>query len=127
MEFEDILKNYYSKPKSDYNFDNQDMEKVVVERDKIKELAIKLLSDFDKVNTKLRDVIAERDKLKEENHNLRQECIHMNNEVQNAKKNDAQRKDLYNETTSLRRERTAYAKAIGAIYGALEELTKTLN
>lgn len=121
MEFDAIIDDLYKEFRLDKtNNSNNELVNLKEENKKIKELAVKVLNDFDKVNTKLRDTIAERDKLKEENHLLRQECIQ-------SKKNETQRKDLYNEATTLRKERTAYAKAIGIIYGALEELTKSLN
>ncbi len=76
------------------------------ENDKLRKAAQKLLEDFDKVNTMLRDEKAKN---------------------ANVEELDKQRKTLYNEATDLRRQRTAYAKALGTIHGALETLASELK
>ena len=76
------------------------------ENDKLRKAAQKLLEDFDKVNTMLRDEKAKNT---------------------NVEELDKQRKTLYNEATDLRRQRTAYAKALGTIHGALETLASELK
>lgn len=76
------------------------------ENGKLRQAAQKLLEDFDKVNTMLRDEKAKN---------------------ANVEELDKQRKTLYNEATDLRRQRTAYAKALGTIHGALETLASELK
>ena len=76
------------------------------ENNKLRKAAQKLLEDFDKVNTMLRDEKAKN---------------------ANAEELDKQRKTLYNEATTLRKKEAAYAKALGAIHGALEALASELK
>ena len=128
MEFENILKGLqeaidkaYEAKKEDSKPACEEVEKdwvaayqqVKDENEKIKEAAKKLLEDFDKVNTSLRDAL-------KENQELRAKLASVSDL-------DNDRKRYYNEVTTLRKERTSYAKAIGTIYGALENLNKELN
>ena len=84
-----------------------------MENKQLRELAQKVIDGFDKVNTQLRDVIKERDELK--------------NKVGSVKVIDDDRKKYYNEATTLRKKEAAYAKALGAIHGALEVLASELK
>ena len=126
MEFEDIMKGLQEAFEKAYEAKKEvskpaEVEKdwaaayqhVKLENDKIKEAAKKLLEDFDRVNTSLRDALKENQELK--------------TKISSMSVLDDDRKKYYNEATSLRKERTSYAKAVGAIYGALETLNKELN
>lgn len=128
MEFEDILKGLQEAIDEAYETKKEvskpaceEVEKdwvaayqqVKDENEKIKEAAKKLLEDFDKVNTSLRDALKENQELR--------------TKLASVSTLDNDRKRYYNEATTLRRERTSYAKAIGTIYGALENLNKELN
>lgn len=125
-EFEDILKGLQEAFDKAYETKKEASKPAEVEKDwaaayqqvkdeneKIKEAAKKLLDDFDRVNTSLRDAL-------KENQELRAKLTSISDL-------DNDRKKYYNEATILRRERTSYAKAIGTIYGALENLNKELN
>jgi len=124
MEMEDILKGMsdtfarmYSETKKNKPQPSEDssneLEELKLENKQLRELAQKVIDGFDKVNTQLRDVTKERDELK--------------NKVGSVKVIDDDRKKYYNEATSLRKKEAAYAKALGAIHGALEALASELK
>lgn len=124
MEFEDILKGLQEAINEAYETKKEvskpvekdwavAYQQVKDENEKIKEAAKKLLEDFDKVNTSLRDALKENQELR--------------TKLASVSTLDNDRKRYYNEATTLRKERTSYAKAIGTIYGALENLNKELN
>ena len=92
---------------------SSELEELKLENKQLRELAQKVIDGFDKVNTQLRDVIKERDELK--------------NKVGSVKVIDDDRKKYYNEATTLRKKEAAYAKALGAIHGALEVLASELK
>ena len=104
MEFDDILKELYKKEKK-VSFEETTSENIDLKRklQLLKEASLKVLEDFEKLQTQYRD--------------LKKEKEDLNNT----------RKELYKEVTSLRKKETAYTKAIGAIYGALEVLKKEID
>ena len=106
-----------------------------------------LESDLNKIISMLRNTHEQLEKenaaLKEENQRVRQlaqkvieHFDEMNNTLAASKKEDwkskfeecdVKRKELYVENTTLVKQRDAYSKALGAIYGALETLSKELK
>lgn len=104
-------------------------------------------SDLNKLISTLREssenIVKENEALKEENQKVRQlaqkvieHFDEMNNTLAASKKEDwkskfeecdVKRKELYVENTTLVKQRDAYSKALGAIYGALETLSKELK
>lgn len=104
-------------------------------------------SDLNKLISTLREssenIVKENEALKEENQRVRQlaqkvieHFDEMNNTLAASKKEDwkskfeecdKKRKELYVENTTLVKQRDAYSKALGTIYGALETLSKELK
>ena len=124
MEIEDILKEIGETFTKCLNEKNEvstsevdklrkEVEELKKENKQLRELAQKVLDSVDATNTKLREVAEERD-----NAEKRAETVKMIDEY---------RKKYYNEATSLRKKEAAYAKALGAIYGALEALKSELE
>lgn len=91
----------------------KDVEELTKENKQLRELSQKVLEVVDATNTKLREAVKERDELK--------------NKVGSVKVIDEDRKKYYNEATTLRKKEAAYAKALGAIHGALETLASELK
>ena len=124
MEIEDILKEIGETftrfsgeknevPTSEVDKLRKEVEELKKENKQLRELSQKVLDSVDVTNTKLREVAEERDKLEKK--------------ADAVKMIDEYRKEYYNEATSLRKKEAAYAKALGAIYGALEALTSELK
>lgn len=124
MEIEDILKEIgetftrFSGEKNEVTTSEVDklrkeVEELKKENKQLRELSQKVLDSVDVTNTKLREVAEERDKLEKK--------------ADAVKMIDEYRKKYYNEATSLRKKEAAYAKALGAIYGALEALKSELK
>lgn len=124
MEIEDILKEIGETFTKCLNEKNEvstsevdklrkEVEELKKENKQLRELAQKVLDSVDVTNTKLREVAEERD-----NAEKRAEAVKMI---------DEDRKKFYNEATTLRKKEAAYAKALGAIYGALEALKSELK
>ena len=124
MEIEDILKEIGETftrfsgeknevPTSEVDKLRKEVEELKKENKQLRELSQKVLDSVDVTNTKLREVAEERDKLEKK--------------ADAVKMIDEYRKKYYNEATSLRKKEAAYAKALGAIYGALEALTSELK
>lgn len=124
MEIEDILKEIgetftrFSNEKNEVSASEVDklrkeIEELKKENKQLRELSQKVLDSVDVTNTKLREVAEERDKLEKK--------------ADAVKMIDEYRKKYYNEATSLRKKEAAYAKALGAIYGALEALKSELE
>ena len=124
MEIEDILKEIGETFTKCLNEKNEvstsevdklrkEVEELKKENKQLRELAQKVLDSVDATNTKLREVAEERD-----NAEKRAETVKMIDEY---------RKKYYNEATTLRKKEAAYAKALGAIYGALEALASELK
>lgn len=124
MEIEDILKEIgetftrFSGEKNEVPTNEVDklrkeVEELKKENKQLRELSQKVLDSVDVTNTKLREVAEERDKLEKK--------------ADAVKMIDEYRKKYYNEATSLRKKEAAYAKALGAIYGALEALKSELE
>ena len=124
MEIEDILKEIGETftrfsgeknevPTSEVDKLRKEVEELKKENKQLRELSQKVLDSVDVTNTKLREVAEERDKLEKK--------------ADAVKMIDEYRKKYYNEATSLRKKEAAYAKALGAIYGALEALKSELN
>lgn len=124
MEIEDILKEIGETFTNCLNEKNEastsevyklrkEVEELKKENKQLRELSQKVLDSVDVTNTKLREVAEERDKLEKK--------------ADAVKMIDEYRKKYYNEATSLRKKEAAYAKALGAIYGALEALKSELE
>ena len=124
MEIEDILKEIGETFTKCLNEKNEvstsevdklrkEVEELKKENKQLRELSQKVLDSVDVTNTKLREVAEERDKLEKK--------------ADAVKMIDEYRKKYYNEATSLRKKEAAYAKALGAIYGALEALKSELE
>lgn len=124
MEIEDILKEIGETftrfsgeknevPTSEVDKLRKEVEELKKENKQLRELSQKVLDSVDVTNTKLREVAEERDKLEKK--------------ADAVKMIDEYRKKYYNEATSLRKKEAAYAKALGAIYGALEALKSELK
>ena len=124
MEIEDILKEIgetftrFSNEKNEVSASEVDklrkeIEELKKENKQLRELSQKVLDSVDVTNTKLREVAEERDKLEKK--------------ADAVKMIDEYRKKYYNEATTLRKKEAAYAKALGAIYGALEALKSELE
>ena len=124
MEIEDILKEIGETftrfsgeknevPTSEVDKLRKEVEELKKENKQLRELAQKVLDSVDATNTKLKEVAEERDKLEKK--------------ADAVKMIDEYRKKYYNEATSLRKKEAAYAKALGAIYGALEALKSELK
>ena len=124
MEIEDILKEIGETftrfsgeknevPTSEVDKLRKEVEELKKENKQLRELSQKVLDSVDVTNTKLREVAEERDKLEKK--------------ADAVKMIDEYRKKYYNEATSLRKKEVAYAKALGAIYGALEALKSELK
>lgn len=124
MEIEDILNEIgetftrFSNEKNEVSASEVDklrkeIEELKKENKQLRELSQKVLDSVDVTNTKLREVAEERDKLEKK--------------ADAVKMIDEYRKKYYNEATTLRKKEAAYAKALGAIYGALEALKSELE
>ena len=124
MEIEDILKEIgetftgFSNEKNEVSASEVDklrkeIEELKKENKQLRELSQKVLDSVDVTNTKLREIAEERDKLEKK--------------ADAVKMIDEYRKKYYNEATTLRKKEAAYAKALGAIYGALEALKSELE
>ena len=124
MEIEDILKEIGETftrfsgeknevPASEVDKLRKEVEELKKENKQLRELSQKVLDSVDVTNTKMRELAEERDKLEKK--------------ADAVKMIDEYRKKYYNEATSLRKKEAAYAKALGAIYGALEALKSELK